>query len=104
MNIKIITFFVAALMFSLNAHAFGSGEVAETHSQEQLTSVKNVAFYSDNLKAASYKQAADKNQSSTQSMVDKQSKLFIEVCVYITIIMVYSIYWLLVPSESKNRH
>lgn len=92
--IKTITIFMAALALSLDAFAFGSSAKTESHNQQQIAPTLDVAFYSQNLQAASIHTAIDKRSSMTQEMSDKQNKLIIEFYVYILIIMVYSLYWL----------
>jgi hypothetical protein len=85
---------MAALALSLDAFAFGNGAKTESHNQQPMAPIMDVAFYSQNLQAGSIQRAIDKTSSLTQETADKQNKLIIEFYVYIIIIMVYSLYWL----------
>lgn len=91
---RTIIIFMAALALSLDAFAFGSTAKTETHNQQPMAPIMDVAFYSQNLQAGSVQRVIDTTSSLTQETADKQNKLMIEFYVYILIIMVYSLYWL----------
>ncbi|MGZ8215505.1 MAG: hypothetical protein ACXWTP_13520 [Methylosarcina sp.] len=92
--IRTITIFVAAMALSVDAFAFGKVEKTESHNQQPLTPIMDVAFYSQNLQAGSFQPSIDQPSLTTQASAEKQSKLIIEFYVYILIIMIYSLYWL----------
>jgi len=104
MNIKIIAIFLAAFLLPLNSFAFENSEsTAVAYSQQQSVALMDTALYLQNQQTKSYQRMTDSDPSLTGASVDRQGELFMEICVYIIIIMVYSLYWLLAPNES-NHH
>jgi hypothetical protein len=92
--IKTIIIFMAALALSSDTFAFGSTAKTETHNQQPMAPIMDVAFYSQNLQTGSIQKAIERKSSSSEAMIDKQHKLVIEFYVYLIIIMIYSLYWL----------
>ncbi|MGR9087778.1 MAG: hypothetical protein ACU841_11985 [Gammaproteobacteria bacterium] len=91
MYLKIVAVFIAILAIPSTALSW----VNKNEVQQQLrVPAMDAAVYSKKPPVGAFERKADKKQSATRTTADKQSQLFIELCVYIIIIMVYSIYWL----------
>jgi hypothetical protein len=104
MNIKIITIFMAALLLPLNSFAFEGGENTLTYGQQHSAPLIDAAWHTQNLQTQSYQQIYHSKPSMSDAPVERQSEQFIEICVYIIIVMVYSLYWMMSsPNESNHR-
>lgn len=103
MNIKIIAIFVTALLLPLNSFAFEGKNNTLTYGKQHSEPLIDVALYTQQLQTQSYQQISNNKQFLTEAPVERQSELFLEICVYIIIVMVYSLYWMMSAPDQQNH-
>lgn len=99
---KTITIFLSALVLSVNALAFENVEKSNIDSYGQKSSRLDVALNQASLATDLLAQSVANGETKTQATINKQDELFIQVCVYLIIILIYSAYFLIVNDIKKT--
>lgn len=91
-NLTVIAIFIAALALPLSAFAIASEWRSPDRDPVYTSELREVAFHGQDMQVNLTTQNKVIRHSFIQTSQDRQNELFIEFCVYIVIIMIYSIY------------
>lgn len=98
---KSITIFITTLVLSLNVLAIENVEKSKAIMHDQQYVRMDGAPIHDGLPVALSAGNGINGREMTEDTMAKQDELFIQICVYLIIILVYWFYWLKANDRTK---